>query len=63
MTCQESLYLLQLMSGMENECELTLLTIAGDNQGAIALSKNPVSHQRKKSMNTRYDFVRSAFND
>ena len=31
-----------------------------DNQGAIALSKNPVCRQRSKHVDIKYDFIRSA---
>ena len=30
-----------------------------DNQGAIALAKNPVYHQRSKHIDIRYHFIRS----
>lgn len=30
-----------------------------DNQGAIALAKNPVQHQRSKHIDIKYQFVRS----
>lgn len=30
-----------------------------DNQGAIALAKNPVYHQRSKHMDIKYHFIRS----
>ena len=33
-----------------------------DNQRAIALSKNPVNHQRSKHINVRYHVIRSAQN-
>ena len=36
--------------------------IYGDNQGAIALSKNPVNHQRSKHIDVRYHFVRTEVN-
>ena len=31
-----------------------------DNRGTIALSKNPVSHQRSKHIDIRYHFIRTA---
>ena len=34
-----------------------------DNQGAINLAKNPVSHQRSKHIDIRYHFIRSEVND
>lgn len=32
--------------------------IRGDNQGAIALSKNPMYHRKTKHINTKYHFIR-----
>lgn len=37
---QESLYLVQLLNGMDSECQYTPVENFEDNQGAIALSKN-----------------------
>ena len=34
-----------------------------DNQGAIALAKNPVSHSRAKHIDIRHHFVREAIQD
>ena len=45
-TTQESLYLVQLMSGMDNDCQYAPDNISEDNQGTIALSKDPVCCQR-----------------
>ena len=36
----------------------TPITIHEDNQGAIALSKNPVNHSRSKHIDIRYHFIR-----
>ena len=36
----------------------TSITLYCDNQGALALAKNPVQHQRSKHIDIRYDFVR-----
>ena len=33
-----------------------------DNQGAIALAKNPVSHKRTKHIDIRYHFIRECVN-
>jgi len=53
---QEAKFLRQLYQDMyglqENVC------IHVDNQGAIALAKNPVQHQRSKHIDIRYHFVR-----
>jgi hypothetical protein len=34
-----------------------------DNQGAIALAKNPVSHSRAKHIDLRHHFIRDAIED
>ena len=61
---QECLYLVQLLRGMDNDIDCVApVTIFEDNQGAIALSKNPVSRQRCKHVDIKYHFVRSAVSD
>lgn len=37
--------------------------VFGDNQGSIALSKNPVHHKRTKHIDIRYHFIREAVED
>ena len=37
--------------------------IFGDNQGSIALVKNPVSHEKSKHIDIKHHFVREKFND
>lgn len=55
---QEAKFLKQLLSDMKGGCEIyTLLNV--DNQGAIALAKNPVYHQRSKHIDIKYHFIRS----
>ena len=54
---QELLWLNRLL------CELGFKDLVGtviyeDNQGAIALAKNPVGHKRTKHIDTRYHFIR-----
>lgn len=34
-----------------------------DNQGTVALAKNPVSRQRCKHVDIKYHFIRSSVND
>ena len=36
----------------------TFVTLNVDNQGAIALAKNPVFHQRSKHIDIRYHYIR-----
>ena len=55
---QESFYLTQLLKDLKEACQSA--TIFEDNQGTIALSKNPVNRQRAKHIDIRYHFIRSA---
>ena len=34
-----------------------------DNQGAICIAKNPVSHARTKRIDVRYHYIREALNE
>ena len=56
-TTQESLYLMQLINSMDNKT-YKCVKILEDNQGAIALSKNPVNRQRCKHIDIKYHFLR-----
>ncbi len=38
-------------------------TIQEDNQGTIAMSKNPVSHKRTKHIDIKFHFVREKIQD
>ena len=55
---QESYHLKQLLSDMQND-SVEPVTIYGDNQGALELTKNPVHHQRTKHIDIRYFYIRS----
>jgi hypothetical protein len=54
---QEAVYLRRLMEGLGYKQEAATV-ILEDNQGCIALSENPVLHQRTKHIDVRYHFVR-----
>lgn len=57
---QEGLYLTQIVSDI---CEVSdPVLILEDNQGTIALSKNPVNRQRSKHIDVRYHFIRNVQN-
>ena len=56
-TTQESMYLVQLLKGVDLNSPHVPVKIYEDNQGAIALSKNPVSRQRSKHVDIKYHFV------
>ena len=56
---QEAKFLRQLFSDMTNVevCNISVQMYV-DNQGAIALAKNPVQHQRCKHVDIKYHFIR-----
>ena len=54
---QEAKFLRQLFADM-NGCSVECVCLHVDNQGAIALAKNPVQHQRSKHIDIKYHFVR-----
>ena len=39
-------------------CDKSSVILNVDNQGAIALAKNPVFHQRSKHIDIRYHYIR-----
>ena len=57
---QKGLYLTQLLKDINEVCGPVV--IFEDNQGAIALSKNPVNRQRSKHIDVRYHFIRTTQN-
>ena len=40
-----------------------IVRLFADNQGAIALAKNPVHHQRTKHIDIKYHFIRFAIEE
>ena len=56
-TVKEALYPVQLTDGLGDVYRPVL--IFEDNQGDIALSKDPVNCQRSKHIDVRYHFIRS----
>ena len=59
-TIQEALYLAQLLAKIIQIA--TPVQIYEDNQGTIALSKDPVNRKRSKHIDVRYHFIRSTIN-
>ena len=55
---KEIMWLSQLLQ--ELKVNFTVPTLHVDNQAAIALSTNPVNHQRTKHIDIRWFFVREA---
>ena len=56
---QEGLYLIQWLNHFQGISLPEYCVIHEDNQGAIALANNPVSHQRSKHIDIRYHFIRN----
>ena len=57
---QEGKFLSQVLTDMMPEQNgIDHFILYCDNQGAIALAKNPVHHQRSKHIDIRYHFIRS----
>ena len=54
---QEVVWLKQLLQDLKENGKQPI-TIMEDNQGAIAMAKNPVAHRRTKHIDIRYHFVR-----
>ena len=58
LAAQEAKFLRQLFADMQN-FKYDIVTLYVDNQGAIALAKNPMYHQRSKHIDIKYHFIRS----
>ncbi len=58
---QEAIHLRSLMQSL-GFTQKGPTTIWDDNQGCIAMTKNPVQHKRTKHIDIRFHFVRDAVN-
>lgn len=58
---QECIYLKQLLKGMD-KYQYTQTKVYEDNQGTMALVKNPVNRQRCKHIDIKYHFIREVVN-
>lgn len=58
---QECIYLEQLLKNID-EYQYAQTKIFEDNQGTIALAKNPVHRQRCKHIDIKYHFIRETLN-
>ena len=58
---QEAKFLFQLLESILDATRnmFTSITLYCDSQGALALAKNPVQHQRSKHIDIRYHFVKA----
>ena len=59
---QESVWLRQLNKELQIDCSSPTI-IHEDNQGTIAMSKNPVLHKRTKHVDIKFRFVREKIQD
>ena len=59
---QEAMYLERLLNDVLKS-SFSPVTIFVDNQGTIALSKNPVHHNRSKHIDIKYHFIRENVKD
>lgn len=62
LTIQECIYLEQLLAGMDTYVYRKTV-INEDNQGTIALVRNPVCRQRCKHVDIKYHFIRSTIRE
>ena len=56
-TARESIWICRLITDLGHQLDGPIM-IRSDNQGAIALSKNPELHKRTKHIEIRYHFIR-----
>ena len=63
MCVQEAMYLRKMITFVYGEDVETRVKIGVDNQGTIALAKNPIINQRSKHIDVRYHFLRDAVAD
>ena len=54
---QETIWLRHLLSSISFE-QVSPMTLHEDNQGTIALSKNPNNHPRTKHIDIKYHYIR-----
>ena len=56
---QEAKFLMQLMNEMVNKKVVHCVKLYADNQGAIALAKDPIRKERSKHIDIKYHFIKS----
>ena len=60
MTTQEAVWLRRILSDLTTAEDQKPTIVMEDNQGTIAIAKNPVAHARTKHIDIRYHYVREA---
>ena len=61
-TTQEAIYLKQVILDLNEDVVVEPILLFGDNQGSLAVVKNPVKHNRTKHIDIKYHFIRDYFN-
>ena len=59
---QEAIWLQRLLADL-SDIQYKPTIIMGDNQGSIAIARNPVFHSRTKHIDIRHHFIREAIQD
>ena len=59
---QEAIWLQRLLADL-SDIQYKPTIIMGDNQGSIAIARNPVFHSRTKHIDIRHYFIRKAIQD
>lgn len=59
---QEAVWIRKLLSDF-GVSPRQAITVMEDNQGAICLARNPVTHSRSKHIDVRYHYIREALNE
>ncbi len=59
---QETIWLRRLLDSLKTSPS-GAITVMEDNQGAIAIAKNPVAHARTKHIDIRYHFIRETIQE
>lgn len=62
LTIQECIYLEQLLKGIDTYVYMKTI-VNEDNQGTIALVRNPVCRQRCKHVDIKYHYIRSTIRE
>ena len=60
---KELKWMCQFLAELGCDDHRSAMVLKSDNQGAIALAKNPVSHSRAKHIDLRHHFIRDAIED
>ena len=54
-------YLKQVLQDLNEDVEVETVQLFGDNQGSLALTKNPSNHSRTKHIDVKFHFIRDCY--